>query len=145
MRRTILAIMLLTILPCYGFAQQPNPAVSMRPSAGLATARAMSDAIRVTLDILECRLDEAEPTEHTAWLESVANRLQSHLRERDSAFGVTAGVSEADMVSRMASMTTRFQALQNAILDEGSRFRTLSSNSKAEHDIYMNIIRNMKA
>jgi hypothetical protein len=80
--------------------------------------------------------DQQQWAEQTKWLTS--------LKERYSSFGQSQGLNGGDLVQEMASMNTEFLALQAATQKESRRFQTLSTASKARHDLAMNAIRNIK-
>ena len=59
--------------------------------------------------------------------------------------GMTGRAGAGSMVSEMAAMNMQFLALQNAIQMESRKFQTLSSASRARHDIAMKSIKNTRA
>ena len=79
-----------------------------------------------------------EWNEQTKWLKSVRDRYQ----EMDAAYSPSRQRAPA---TDMAKLNMQFLALQNAVQMESRKFQTLSSASKARHDIAMAAIRNTRA
>src|SRR5688572_22752297 len=80
-------------------------------------------------------------TEFNQWLKSVRARLQTVKKDMQQ-FG--SSNVDAKMVEEMAQMNAQFLALQKSLQAESRRFTTLSSASKARHDVAMNAMQNME-